>query len=317
MQRGAVRALRDDPDADEPIADPVEAPLRHDGAVERDGFNVHASVAIAADDDVGRERLLRYGARPPLALDRLRRLPGDRIAYRIKNLRDGRAKHRVMNPLEFLARLAALVPPPRYPLLRFHGVLGPRSPWRREVVPRPPETTKPCPPSPPPSAKDNKSRATQAQPSHSDRPRTASSISQSSISAEDRERMAATASSGPGIAQPAASAASAPTLTQPPLASGALQLTPNVVSVSHWTRLLNGRLYAATPRLDWRTLLQRSFEIDVFECPSCHGRLRVLGSVTEPDRVRSVLQALHMPTAAPRAARARDPTELFGDLPSD
>jgi hypothetical protein len=26
----------------------------------------------------------------------------------------------VMTPLEFLARLAALVPPPRYPLLRYH-----------------------------------------------------------------------------------------------------------------------------------------------------------------------------------------------------
>ena len=28
---------------------------------------------------------MRYGARPPLALDRLRRLPGGRIAYRIKD----------------------------------------------------------------------------------------------------------------------------------------------------------------------------------------------------------------------------------------
>jgi len=52
----------------------------------------------------GRERLMRYGARPQLALDRLRRLPGGRIAYRIKKLRAGRAKHRVMTPLEFLAR---------------------------------------------------------------------------------------------------------------------------------------------------------------------------------------------------------------------
>ncbi len=78
-----------------------------------DGFNLHASVAIGADDDLGRERLMRYGARPPLALERLRRLPDGRLAYRIKKFRDGRAKHRVMTPLEFLARLAALVPPPR------------------------------------------------------------------------------------------------------------------------------------------------------------------------------------------------------------
>jgi hypothetical protein len=44
-----------------------------------------------------------------------------------------------MTPLELLARLAALVPPPRYPLVRYHGVLAPRSSWRRDVVPQPPE----------------------------------------------------------------------------------------------------------------------------------------------------------------------------------
>ena len=41
---------------------------------------------------------------------------------------------------ECLARLAAMVPPPRYPLLRLHGVLAPRHPWRARVVPRPPES---------------------------------------------------------------------------------------------------------------------------------------------------------------------------------
>jgi hypothetical protein len=34
-----------------------------------------------------------------------------------------------------LARLAALVPPPRHPLIRFHGVLAPHSSWRACVVP--------------------------------------------------------------------------------------------------------------------------------------------------------------------------------------
>ena len=64
------------------------------------GFNLHASVAVAAEDDLGRERLMRYYARPPLALDRLRRVPAGRIAYRIKKLRDARAKNRVMTPFE-------------------------------------------------------------------------------------------------------------------------------------------------------------------------------------------------------------------------
>ena len=45
---------------------------------------------------------------------------------------------RAMTPIEALARLAAIVPPPRYPLLRFHGVVAPRHRWRDRVVPRPP-----------------------------------------------------------------------------------------------------------------------------------------------------------------------------------
>jgi len=76
-------------------------------AVEHHGFNVEASVHIDGDDDIGRERLCRYGARPPLSLDRLRHLPGGRLAYRVKNAGRGRSKARIMTPLELLARLSA------------------------------------------------------------------------------------------------------------------------------------------------------------------------------------------------------------------
>jgi hypothetical protein len=34
---------------------------------------------------------------------------------------------RVLPAVPFLARLAALVPPPRYPLVRYHGVLAPHA----------------------------------------------------------------------------------------------------------------------------------------------------------------------------------------------
>ncbi len=39
--------------------------VREGGAFEHEGFNLHAKVRIASDDDLGRERLCRYGARPP------------------------------------------------------------------------------------------------------------------------------------------------------------------------------------------------------------------------------------------------------------
>ena len=44
-----------------------------------------------------------------------------------------------MSPLEFMQRLAALVPRPRLHLIRFHGVLAPNAKLRPLVVPQGPE----------------------------------------------------------------------------------------------------------------------------------------------------------------------------------
>ena len=52
--------------------------------------------------------------------------------------RDG-TTHIVMSPLEFMQRLAALVPRPRLHLIRFHGVLAPNAKLRALVVPQGPE----------------------------------------------------------------------------------------------------------------------------------------------------------------------------------
>ncbi|MEI7970875.1 MAG: transposase, partial [Betaproteobacteria bacterium] len=45
----------------------------------------------------------------------------------------------VMSPLEFMQRLAALVPRPRLHLIRFHGVLAPNANIRARVVRQEPE----------------------------------------------------------------------------------------------------------------------------------------------------------------------------------
>jgi len=107
-----------------PDADMVRRERRFSASC--DGFDVHCAVRIAKGDDQGRERLVRYCARPPFALDRIFVLPDGRVAYLLKVPRKGRA-HRVMTPVEFMARLAALIPPPRIPLVRTHGVFAPRS----------------------------------------------------------------------------------------------------------------------------------------------------------------------------------------------
>jgi hypothetical protein len=90
-------------------------------------------------------------------------------------------------------------------------------------------------------------------------------------------------------------------------------MSPNVLAVRHWDRLLGGALYAATARVDWATLLRRSFDVDVLACSQCGDRLRVLGEVTDAPAVRLVLESLGLPADAPRAARARDPTDLLAD----
>jgi Putative transposase len=46
---------------------------------------------------------------------------------------------RQVGPLEFMERLAALVPRPRLHLIRFHGVLAPNAKLRSKIVPAPAE----------------------------------------------------------------------------------------------------------------------------------------------------------------------------------
>jgi hypothetical protein len=132
--RGAREGDEDDDDAR------ANAPLRlaSRGLVaEAGGFNLHAGVRVAADDRDGLERLCRYMARPAVAAERVSVMPDGNVAYRVKSPRSAGATHRVMTPMEFMARLCALVPP-RTPLVRYHGVVAPNSPWRVAVVPLPP-----------------------------------------------------------------------------------------------------------------------------------------------------------------------------------
>lgn len=74
-------------------------------------FSVDASVRIEAADRAGRERLLRYCARPPLALERLRELGLERLVYDHPQSSPGSNGALIVTPLERLDRLAALVPP--------------------------------------------------------------------------------------------------------------------------------------------------------------------------------------------------------------
>ncbi len=80
---------------------------------------------------------------------------GKELLYRLPKPRpDGQTVLR-LTPLEFIERLAALIPPPRRHRHRYHGVLAPNSPLRAAVTaragkpisaPNEPTDTRPSPP---------------------------------------------------------------------------------------------------------------------------------------------------------------------------
>ena len=81
------------------------------------------------------ERLCRYITRPAVSEQRLSLTPNGNVRYQMKTpYRDG-TTHAIFEPLDFITRLAALIPKPRVNLTRFHGVFAPNSTHRSQVTP--------------------------------------------------------------------------------------------------------------------------------------------------------------------------------------
>ena len=121
-----VFTLQTLPDCNEPFVDDV-------GKVA--GFSLHAGVAARAHERKKLERLCRYIARPAVSEKRLSLLSNGHVRYELKTpYRDG-TTHVIFEPMDFIARLVALVPKPRVNLTRFHGVFAPNSAHRAQVTP--------------------------------------------------------------------------------------------------------------------------------------------------------------------------------------
>jgi len=110
-------------------------------AYQHSGFSVDAGVCIEAHDRAALERLLRYCARPPFSMERLRK-EGSDLVYRCakqrseptSDKRGAKVDELHLTPLELIDRIAALVPPPRTHRHRYFGVLAPNSPLRAAVT---------------------------------------------------------------------------------------------------------------------------------------------------------------------------------------
>ncbi len=99
------------------------------------GFSLHAGVVARTKERMKLERLCRYISRPAVSEKRLSLTKNSNVRYQLKTAyRDG-TTHVIFEPLDFIARLAALVPKPRVNLTRFHGVFAPNSKHRAWVTP--------------------------------------------------------------------------------------------------------------------------------------------------------------------------------------
>jgi hypothetical protein len=97
------------------------------------GYSLHATRTIAVDDTDDLEQLCRYGARAPISNDRLSVDQRGQVHVRLsKRYYDGRTEL-VMPPVALLRKLAALVPPPRKHLTRYHGIFAPAHRFRNRV----------------------------------------------------------------------------------------------------------------------------------------------------------------------------------------
>jgi len=112
---------------------------RPDSGLERvakaNGFSLHAGVSCEGHQRGKRERLCRYIARPAVAIPRLSLSSTGKVVYTLKTPYSDGTTQVVFDPVDFSARLAALVPKPRVNLTRYHGVLAPNHRLRGLVTP--------------------------------------------------------------------------------------------------------------------------------------------------------------------------------------
>ena len=167
----------------------------------------------------------------------------------------------IYEPMELMERLAALVPPPRFNITRFYGVLAPASTIRPLIVPH---------------------VETSITPTHSGCP------AKTGISKTDS--VLAPASTIRPLIVPEDKTTIAPTHSDCPAKTGTLKTD---FSKTKAKRGVQPRNYS------WAQLMMRIFEVDVLACPRCGGRMRVLCAINSPTAIEKILACLGLPTRPP------------------
>jgi Putative transposase len=244
-----------------------------------DGFDLHANVAVAANNRDGLEQLARYVLRPPIAQERLTRTADGGVLLTLKaEWRDG-TTHLLFEPIELLERLAALTPRPRINLVLHHGVLAAHSRWRARAV----------------------------------------AYGRGTLGSVSPDAAVGCGTAAPPIpprvpwsdGRPEASGASQrhPVVTLGEHQSEPLLSTPVASRAPANTAAVEAPPPPAARKWSWPELMRHTFAVDVLACPGCGGRMRVVATIEDPVVIRKILTHLGLPTetSVPRPP----PSDLF------
>lgn len=106
-------------------------------SVNVEGFSLNARVCVPSGDREKLEKLIRYMARGPIASERLTESFPNQLLYKMKSVWKDGTTHVRFSPLDFIARLVALIPPPRMNMIRYHGCFAPNFKNRKFLVKKP------------------------------------------------------------------------------------------------------------------------------------------------------------------------------------
>ncbi len=103
------------------------------GCVSMNGFSIHAATSIKAHERDRLEKFLRYLGRGPVSHERISLSDDGNILYELKSSYDG-ATHVMFSPMEFIEKLASMIPLPYKHQVNYYGCLSSHSNLRPEIV---------------------------------------------------------------------------------------------------------------------------------------------------------------------------------------
>jgi hypothetical protein len=103
------------------------------GCASKNGFSIHEATSIKAHERDRLEQLLRYLGRGPVAHDKISLDHNGNVLYELKKSFDG-ATHVLLSPLEFIEKLASIIPPPYRHQVNYYGCLSSHSRLRPLIV---------------------------------------------------------------------------------------------------------------------------------------------------------------------------------------